>query len=94
MSGQFTPGPWSYERAQLDVSWQPNYVIYPIADEDHQIAEVNGQINKSADAHLIAAAPDLYNALFMVADEFGSYLKGRHRAVINAALAKARGEPK
>lgn len=44
-----------------------------------------------ANAHLIAAAPDLYEALRVIADRFPGFQDREFKAA-RAALAKARGE--
>jgi len=90
----WTPGPWKigsrytengvYDKAgNLIANTHSSHRNF---DRENQIAEQN------ANAHLIAAAPDMYEALEdIIGDtEFGchraSYIKAR------AALAKARGE--
>lgn len=67
---KFTPGPWD---ADVDIHWvnnptgeqeiHGNHIVYPSADIDLNIAEVNTCIDEGiANARLIAAAPDLYYA--------------------------------
>lgn len=87
MTAQHTPGPWHVAN---DVQ---------IRSEKHQIAKVwmmrNGEGN--ANARLIAAAPDLLEALQMLADvDFGA-CEWRGEAEIaaikaRAAISKATGE--
>lgn len=48
--------PWAWDVTDPDPLFQTNYNIYPVADCEHSIAEVNGQINKSADTRLIVEA--------------------------------------
>ena len=82
----FTPGPW----------WVPpgedrSGIHVPINSNPHNIATayfVNGRAN----AHLIAAAPDLYEALenFTRVANLDERRAAFNRAV--AVLAKARGE--
>lgn len=97
---KFTPGPWFISR---------KFVVGPRDQEDGQsygmivgVADVYGE-NRSADANLIAAAPELYAALEAIGapDETDlvsvpdSVIRGLLYATINIAkdaLAKARGE--
>jgi len=100
---KFTPGPWQWWTSN---SWrrltahnlpgrgygQEGDVLCPIVARDGH----PDLVVKMADATLIAAAPDLYEALELVV---GSLKFDREDAVsrevmkrINAALAKARGE--
>jgi hypothetical protein len=95
--GEFTPGPWdvcasdsdhfSLISANVQTTQEPkNGGIY--------IAKVQGP-DTSANAHLIAAAPELYEALEYVRANLGDPVPvgRRHVArVVDAALAKARGE--
>jgi len=76
---KFTPGPWkigAYESGRMAVDGANG-------------EEVTGYIDIE-DAHLIAAAPDLYNAL----EEVIRISDRKHDAwdKAKAALAKARGE--
>jgi len=83
-----TPGPWKYEHASGAIYYDDGDVEPLIASTNLESVSVE---QGDADGHLIAAAPDLYEALKAVVgitdrktDEFD---KAR------AALAKARGEP-
>ena len=92
MSGGFTKGPW---RVVL------NRMVYSV---DDFIAEVGRSIDLKADradAHLIAAAPDMYGALEVDLDyimteaekrDFDPPVPCELLADIEHALAKARGE--
>ena len=52
-----TPGPWAYDTSEPDPMFTPNWSIYPVADCEYSIAEVNGQVKKSAaEAQLIVEA--------------------------------------
>lgn len=93
MKTKFTPGPWKvYEPYNLEKN------TYGIDSMDEYVVVWMGLnkeqgIRKIYDAHLIAAAPDLYEALETVlqAIESGDVVSG----VIGEAkqaLAKARGE--
>lgn len=97
MSG-FTPGPWVVERADdaYCIANVGNLVIMPCAGKvKHD--------NTEADARLIAAAPDLLEALEDIANDYAerfdmdsqSTNPGMKVVVENAraALAKARGTP-
>lgn len=85
---KFTPGPWFISR---------KFVVGPRDQEDGQsygmivgVADVYGE-NRSADAHLIAAAPELYEVL-IGAMELGGAIQMCLYDKALAALAKARGE--
>lgn len=93
MSG-FTPGPWVVELADdaYCIANVGNLVIMPCGGKvKHDNAE--------ADARLIAAAPDLLEALEMIVAEADSYTARTGKPVYNwldqarAAIAKARGTP-
>ena len=103
---KWTPGPWVVGRphptnACLYIQPEGGYgdiaTLYG-ADGDHQEKSRDGnwcdQPIRAANAHLIAAAPDLYDALQAMVDycnaECGSKIYPGHQA--NQALAKARGE--
>lgn len=103
MNGKWIPGPWT---VRCDTVFGP--ASRPIADirkwNDTVSAEVFAE--SGANAHLIAAAPELVEALGYAAEIIktarGYFPKSiRHRdafalentnAAINKALAKARGE--
>lgn len=111
---KFTPGPWQYRPHELD-DWGtvrgPNgsdgYSAFICQAKDMRYME-DDYLNKcrssktdpwEANARLIAAAPELYEALEMVrdadedckADGFPT-MPATARAKIDRALAKARGE--
>jgi hypothetical protein len=80
---KFTPGPWkigAYESGRMAVDGANG-------------EEVTGYIDIE-DAHLIAAAPDLYWILHQIATDIEAQgvLIEWHQAALDA-LAKARGEP-
>jgi hypothetical protein len=102
MSASFTPGPWAYVDATKEASMQfsPSCVI---RGDGKQIAAFSWNDNSphfptkdesQANARLIAAAPDLLEAL-QLAD---ATLRGAHmnrnvvERKVSAALAKAEGE--
>lgn len=88
----FTPGPWEADethfKRQLTDFW--GQLVSPKSG-NHFVAIVPGRDSSStADANLIAAAPDLYAAL-----ERAVNMLSTHRSYLpeaDAALAKARGE--
>lgn len=78
---KFTPGPW-----YVDGTFVTN-------DEDLDICSM-GDVAWEANAHLIAAAPELYEALrdlIAYCDPTGDYIDDE-LVWARAALAKARGE--
>ena len=90
---KWTPGPWEAS----DKGFHPYpYVCGPEDDYEHGkdrpvVAYLVG-MNTPHNAHLIAAAPDLYEALEDAMYELQGY-GYRDDARILAALSKARGEP-
>lgn len=97
MEKKWTPGPW-------DVLPANNYHGFAIAPrgtlptmascerfgENIAVHCFNWPGSTEANAHLISAAPELYEALLLV--ENVKELPIRDRDIIKAALAKARGE--
>ena len=99
MTTKFTPGPWGCESSQKN--------LIDITTETLEIAELWSEDRECklgpqewADAHLIAAAPDLYAALESAVEGCGCTLRQRDSghlvdcfapAAIEA-LRKARGE--
>lgn len=78
---RFTPGPW--EARGLSI-WQPGKTALSIASvTQHQPAA-------KANAHLISAAPDLYDSLAQLLDDPDN--ETENRAFARRMLAKARGE--
>lgn len=106
MSVTFTPGPWSTRRAVTP----DNVGGYDVAIVDAQrkiIAEAyeitdtgdEGKRPVQANARLIAAAPELYEALIQARQEIhlahskdGAVYDPTILTVIDAAIARARGE--
>ena len=92
---KFTPGPWLIGEDQcVDETWS-----IVTTSGGSIIANVNDRHDRKANAHLIAAAPDLYEALEKLrsySDAIAAgrinYRPGDHIAVADAALAKARGQ--
>lgn len=85
METKFTPGHWT---------WLPATEVADdiIAAGTSLVAA--GIITSSANAHLIAAAPELYEALGKLLDRYVQAIgnEGIECYVARAALAKARGE--
>jgi hypothetical protein len=97
MKNQHTPGPWEIE----DVNMMGLDIAYRIIKrEDHpqgdlRICHVNPHLNNEskANANLISACPDMFDALQAICDSFGD----QDSLLIDqckAALAKAKGESK
>lgn len=90
---KFTPGPWTVARIHSNGNW-----LSMIVGDCKPIAEVNCDCLEASDAHLIAAAPDLYEALEEIVENAVVYYEGSmdiySEAIENArnAMAKARGE--
>jgi hypothetical protein len=85
---EFTPGPW---RADWDDSGQ--WYIEPLGISGTALRGDSGNCVESRNAKLIAAAPDLYDALVAMTVTFASsdYME-ESRQKARAAIAKARGE--
>lgn len=87
---KFTPGPWI---VCPDVGLQ--IPVASVAKEGlkRNVSHVAGIRNGegAANAHLIAAAPDLYEALDNLENDDGS-IPDHAWKLVQAALAKARGE--
>jgi len=101
---KFTPGPWKAIRDPLH--YGSLSTVYAGSTEEkagigaQMLVQVGGWSNpteQEANAHLIAAAPDMYMVLEEVFDEVENYMERTGRSVTwgekaKAALAKARGE--
>ena len=99
MSEKFTKGPW---KATYDSQLQALIEIYNTEDRiivavlpDRGTIEAMSEIE--ANANLIAAAPDMYDALECACDKYcigyaGDSLVKCEDCVIQKALCKARGE--
>lgn len=82
---KWTPGPWAVMDYTDDEEF-PRWCVVPLSCVG-TIAHVQ---KSEANANLIAAAPDLYEALEAMGDDrIGD---AEFNAMRNAALAKARGE--
>ena len=93
MSTQHTPGPWKAHAPGLSRSGLPEYQIH-WSDIGECVAEV---VHGTANAHLIAAAPELLDALQTMVKAFHTYAPKLDGAEYNcvlsakAAIAKATG---
>lgn len=86
MSAKHTPGPWIFTGPHDDEFGDPEYVIY--GDDGD---EVIGSGITQSDSRLMAAAPDLLEALEGMVR--GAEAMGWDSAIkARAAIAKARGE--
>ena len=90
-----TPGPWEAERS-CDMTGAPLRAWWISAKGDIDIAETSGEKwpeEEAANARLIAAAPELYEACkeFVRKCECGEARSHRSYAQMKAALAKAEG---
>ena len=90
---RFTPGPWHLLITRDNNSLFTHYV-WPASDIDScRIAAVYGEAN----AHLIAAAPELLEACKNALRTFGYYADAGHDVdepmdMLEAAIAKAEGK--
>ena len=99
---KFTPGPWRIDREtrhDCGYSRSSRGIVdpdgKPVLLFDPSDGEYNPAIDEdSADVHLIAAAPELYQALVLAKDMMvaNDCSLPKTFEVIDAALSKARGE--
>lgn len=95
---KWTPGPWTIS-TENDVCTQIDGEYHAVCTDQFCYAP---EVEREANAHLIAAAPDLYEALEQARDTILELINARNSEAegsdedwvggINAALAKARGE--
>jgi len=88
---KFTPGPWRFE-----VDGDTNYAKIFCSSNPHDGDNLRGYCGKH-NAHLIAAAPELYEALQrLITSGLDPYTHNMIMSdpshYVNLALAKARGE--
>ena len=96
---KFTPGPWKWSNA-YKASNNENLTWSLLGENGYGILSCDGESNSpqelgesgKANAHLIAAAPDLYKALEELVNADGILGRVNARPKAKAALAKARGE--
>jgi hypothetical protein len=109
-----TPGPWNLSKPDVESGNTDDYLIwvpaelgrYEIVERvggqvyDHGTGEYLDYSEVEANAHLIAAAPELLEVAEMVLDQLHCLCGGlgspcnpcRVKAVIRAAIANAKGE--
>ena len=100
MSGKWTPGPWIVFTSED--GWGCDTFVGTLTDTLFDVRPWKGPAWQEANAHLIAAAPDMAEALQAALDISDKYVTDDGRtaecqAVYDqcaAALAKARGEAK
>ncbi len=87
---RFTPGPWEVERHDQD-DGSIEYEIWNHSAEHYTriatVSDKNDDANARCNAHVMAAAPELYAAILNSDDAHWT-------PAMRAALAKARGETK
>jgi hypothetical protein len=85
LSAGFSPGPW-----EVSGSARNGLLVRAEGRVTANLAWSIGDETDEANAHLIAAAPDLYEALCACFDRQCTFQEAQEKA--DAALAKARGE--
>jgi|DEB0MinimDraft_3_1074331.scaffolds.fasta_scaffold63928_1 hypothetical protein len=89
---KFTPGPWvKVGRYLIRPEKVTEYVDAPVARTRSKGLRKRSDEESEANAHLIAAAPDLYDMLKTIENDDG-IVPGWLWDRIQATLAKARGE--
>ena len=100
---KWTPGPWEVKPVELGVPYlrvrgtrlgMRHKVANVLATHDHPAIREREIAETEANAHLIAAAPDLYEALETTVAALASSGSMHQKALdaAEAALSKARGE--
>jgi hypothetical protein len=95
VEGGHTPGPWF---ADLNCPTMPGHIIKTIADPQRPVAALwegggtRGKPTQIANAHLIAAAPELLEMLEAILDDDGNMLWPFDRAKAAHLVEKAKGE--
>jgi len=84
---EYTPGPWTVEEYDGDAWWIDN----KICREGICIAYITTN-TEEGDANLIAAAPDLLEALEILCDSYGGIGIEKDLIGAYAIIAKAKGE--
>jgi hypothetical protein len=80
MSAQHTPGPWRVD-SHFNIFYKDAMVAFPC---------ISGGLDQKANAQLIAAAPELLEALQQI--QRMGYSDIGDRMMVDAAIAKATGE--
>ena len=105
---QHSPGPWELDISKASGQWfivnRTKYVVAFVAPNDYMALLVKLDAERKANAHLIAAAPDLLAACERVLEDLEGVgwgeVQGREadawldetEKALRAAIAKARGE--
>jgi hypothetical protein len=88
MSTQHTPGPWRYLPGD-GLAWRPSVQR---ATEGGFVVQGSSREREEADARLIAAAPDLLEALIALHTQTNSTELAKAHDKARAAIAKATGQ--
>lgn len=97
MTKKWTPGPWRASKMSRAGTahrvWRNDLPIDTVADGNPNYWKIADNVHSPADAILISASPDMYEALDELLTEYGGSL-GNDPVVLRAraALAKARGQ--
>lgn len=87
MDAKYTPGPWDASRDGTP-DYAPQYTVYAEATGDRVATAFGAEANAS----LIAAAPDMYEALARITEYYNSFgVRSYALDRANAVLAKADG---
>lgn len=102
MDRKWTPGPWVWVKPnrwpdhQMEEQglgrFKSGHVSVCEFGHNAQFYPSEGVPPNDADGNLIAAAPDLYEALEDLAEKMASYMDDESVQLVASALAKARGE--
>jgi len=88
-----TPGPWKVTAGIVD---NPRLMVEDDIGNPVCAMSLRGvygdTVKMTANAHLIAAAPEMLEALERIRDESGPFNLGEMRKLVESAIRKARGE--
>lgn len=92
-TNKHTPGPWAIERDHIGPRSQNDDQSYGMLIQVAYLERYDWPENAEANARLIAAAPELLEALEAIINDGGKFVMTQetHRAA-RAAIDKARGE--
>jgi hypothetical protein len=88
-----TPGPWHFMPAAHMADCNEEGPVAGVFDDDDGPDALIGTAERDEDARLIAAAPDLYDALLSLRAASSPAARRLARRWADEALAKATGEP-
>jgi len=95
MSARHTPGPWEACKVG-DYGDYDGQCLVVLGDDMRVAVTLGSDKTAKANARLIAAAPDLLEALQVMVKQFtkvpSTYLDSKARGMAHAAIAKATGE--